>query len=297
MKKAVVDNVLERLVKTLPPRQVYAITGAISGGMLRGKTKRLLEDTRVLFPDKPDAWLQDVVRRQRLHRAWVAVDKYLFPRLSGEKILAMNDAESIARIRRLAGEALAKGKGAIVYTMHYGRPTMSPMLLAALGFPCIALVRNIGGGGLREQEADVARSRGAQFVEAKGGNSGLQLARGLKANKLLFVLVDGGMSAEATPVEFVGQKVPFSLKFERLARRTGAELIACVIYTGDDPTRTRVDARAVALPEEGLSPEMVGRHIVAPLEEMVLADVGQWYGINRLFRMARLLEQDARGDG
>ena len=287
------DNLIERLVRTLPPRQVYAIATAVSGAMLRGKARRLLEDTRILFPDKPESWLEEVVRRQRHHRAWVAVDKYLFPRLSGEQILAMNDAESIDRVRELAGGALANGRGAIVYTMHYGRPTMSPMLLAALDFPCIALVRNIGGGGLREQEAAVARSRGAQFVEAKGGSSGLQLARGLKANKLLFVLVDGGMSAEATPVEFAGQRVPFSLKFERLARRTGAQLIASVIYTGDDPTRTRVAARSVDLPDEGLSPEAIGRHLVAPLEEMVLADVGQWYGINRLFRMARLLEREA----
>jgi hypothetical protein len=112
----------------------------------------------------------------------------------------------------------------------------------------------------------------------------------------LIVLVDGGMAEDATQVEFAGQLVPFSLKFERLARRTGAQLVACVVYTdGDDPMRTRADVRLVDLPDEGLAPEAVGRHLVAPLEEMVLADVGQWYGINRLFRMARLLEQDARG--
>ena len=41
---------------------------------------------------------------------------------------------------------------------------------------------------------------------------------------------------------------------------------------------------------EGLPPEEVGRLLVAPLEEMVVEDVGQWYGINRLFRQARRLE-------
>lgn len=291
MKKAVADNILERLVEMLPPRQVYALATAISGAFLRGKAMRLLEDTKTLFPDKPEAWIREVVRQQRNHRAWVAVDKYLFPRLPGAQILAMNDPEAVKGIARLAAGALARGNGAVIYTMHYGRPTMSPMLLAALDYPCMALVRNVGGGGLREKEADVARGRGTQFVEARSSSSGLQLARGLKENKIIFVLVDGGMSPDATRVDFAGRKVPFSLKFERLARRTGAQLIATVIYTDATPTRMRVEARAVDTPGEELSPEEAGRHLVAPLEEMVLRDVGQWYGINRLFRLARRLEK------
>jgi lauroyl/myristoyl acyltransferase len=290
MKQALTGQLIERVVKTLRPRQAYRVAAALSGAFLRGKTQRLLEDTRSLFPDKPDAWVREAVRRQRHHRAWVAVDKYMMTRLTGKQIVAMHDAEHVERVKRLADEALAGGRGGIIYTLHYGRPPWSPYLFAELGYPYIGLLRGSSDTDRQQQHADAARARGAQLVEAGDLASGVHALRGLKENKFLFVLIDGRLTQRPTMVEFLGRRVPFSLGFAQLARRTGSQLLAGVTYTGDDPTKLRINARLVDMPAEGLPPEEVGRLLVAPLEEMVVEDVGQWYGINRLFRQARRLE-------
>jgi lauroyl/myristoyl acyltransferase len=295
MKQALAGKLIERLVTTLPPRQAYDVAAKASGVFLRGKTKRLLADTRALFPDKDLAWVREAVRRQRHHRAWVAVDKYMVTRRSGDEVVAMHDAGDVARISSLADEALAEKRGVIVYTLHYGRPAWAPFLFSQLGYPYVGVMRGTSDTGLQQQHTAAARATGAELVEAGDLSSGVHLLRGLKEGKFLFVLIDGRMTQKTTVVDFLGQRVPLSLGFAQLARRANARLMAGVTRTGDDPMSLRVDATWVDIPDTELSPEALGRHLVAPLEEMVVRDVGQWYGINRLFRRARILDNvDAR---
>ncbi len=293
MRLALAGRLIELLGSTLPPRQAYRAAAALSSAFLRGKTARLLADNRELFPDRSEAAIADAVRRQRHHRAWVAVDKFLLTRLSGDQVVRMHDAGDVEKIAALAEHARAAGKGGVIYTLHYGRPAWSPFLFAELGFAYVGLVRGSSASALPEQHASAARHRGAQLVEAGDLASGVHALRGLKDNKLLFVVVDGRLSQRPTMVEFLGRRIPMSLGFAQLAKRTGAQLVAGVTYTGDAPDRLRITGRLVDTPEDGLTPEELGRRLVEPLEEMVLKDVGQWYGINRLFRQARRLE---RGD-
>ncbi len=296
MKQALAGKLIEGVVKALPPAKVYSVASALSGFFLRGKTRRLLEDTRTLYPDKPEAWVRDAVTRQRHHRAWVAVDKYRITRMTGPQVVAMHEPESVERISRLADEALAIGKGLIVYTLHYGRPSWSPVLFAELGYPYVGLMRGESNTGLQQKHSEASRATGAQLVEAGDLTSGVQALRGLKENKLLFVVIDGRLTQRPTLVDFLGVKVPFSLGFAQLAQRTGARLMAGVTRTGDSPTSLRVDSKLVELPDAGLSTEELGRVLMAPLEEMVERDIGQWYGINRLFRQARRLERHGLDD-
>lgn len=292
MKAKTAGKLIERLVATLPPRQVYRLAKPLSGLLLRGKTERLLADTGRLFPDRSEKWVRETVARQRYHRAWNAVDKFMITKLTGAEIVAMHDADDVRMISELADEALARGKGGIIYTMHYGRPAWSPYLLAELGYPYVGLIRGSGGTGSHEQHASVARERGAELVEAGDLASGVHALRGLKQNKFVFVVVDGQLTQRMTMVELAGRKLPMSLAFAQLARRTGAQLLAGVTYTGDDPMKLKIKARLVDTPPDGLSPEELGRTLVEPLEEMILEDPGQWYGINRLFREARRHERD-----
>ena len=296
MRQAIAARLIETLAGTLSPRRTYSAAAALSLLFLRGKTNRLRADMRRLFPDKPDDWVNDAVRRQRHHRAWVAVDKHRLTRMTGAQIVEMHERESVERVSRLADEAFAGGKGVIVYTLHYGRPSWSPVLFAELGYPYVGLLRGESNTGLQQKHSAASRATGAQLVEAGDLTSGVQALRGLKENKAIFVVIDGRLTQRPTMVEFLGVKVPISLGFAQLAQRTGARLLAGVTRTGDDPTQLRIDSQLVELPETSLPPEELGRLLVAPLEQMVERDIGQWYGINRLFRQAGRLERQ-RGNG
>jgi lauroyl/myristoyl acyltransferase len=292
MRQKAIVRLLKSTTKVLSRRRVYTFADALGGLILRKKTDRLTADVRDIFPDRPDEWVRDVVRRQRQHRAWVAVDKYMVTQMSSEEVLAMHAAEDIEAMRRLADDVLAEGKGGIIYTMHYGRPMFSPFVFTQLGYPYVGLFAGTSNTGLIKGQTDTASERGAELFEAGDLTSGVQLMRALKDNKLLFVFIDGKVAARPAMVDFFGRKVPFSVGFAQLAIRSGAGLACGVTRTADDPLKMRVRHQRVHPPTGNATPEELGRALVAPLEAMIEEDVGQWYGVNRLFRQARRI---ARG--
>jgi lauroyl/myristoyl acyltransferase len=278
----------------LPPDAAYKAAAALSGVVLRGKTKRLRQDVAELFPDKPDDWIDDAVRRQRHHRAWSALDKILLPRMTGDEVVSRCDRDSFASALRVLDEALAEGRGGVIYSLHYGRPVLSPLVLAHKGYPYVAL-----RAGTHESERnDSLYSRlhelGVEVIDAADFASGVQALRALKRNKLFFMLVDGRVTQRPTPVQFFGRRMPISLGFALLAQRSGALLAAGVNYT-TDPLGFRPTLQRVRLPEGAEAPEELGAALMAPLEEAIRRDVGQWYGVNRLFRQARRYERGELG--
>jgi lauroyl/myristoyl acyltransferase len=168
----------------------------------------------------------------------------------------------------------------------------SPYVFTKFGYPYVGLFAGTSNTGLIKGQTGTASSRGAELFEAGDLTSGVHLMRALKDNKLLFVFIDGKVAARPTFVEFFGKKVPFSVGFAQLAVRAGARLACGVVRTDGDPLRVRVHLVEVEPPEGDPTPEALGRTLVAPLEKMIEEDVGQWYGINRLFRQAR---RHARG--
>ena len=277
------------VTKALPPRAAYRAAGALSWVVLRGKTKRLRRDTTALFPDKPARWVAGAVRDQRRHRAWSALDKVVLPGMSGDEVISHCDPESVAAARRVCDDALARGRGGIVYTLHYGRPVLSPLVLAHLGYPYVALRAGTNVSAFDRALFERLEQLGVEIVEATDLASGVQAMRALKRNKLFFVLVDGRITGRPTLVEFFGRRVPISLGFALLAQRTGALLAAGVTYS-TDPLGFRLAVTQVALPSDTSTPEELGATLMKPLEEAVRRDAGQWYGINRLFRQARRSE-------
>jgi len=287
MKQKAIVSLLETSSKVLSRKRVYKLADTVAAFILRRKTDRLSADVRELFPDKPEAWVKDVVLRQRQHRAWVAVDKYMVTKMSSDEVLAMHSEEDIASMRRLADDVLSEGKGAVLYTMHYGRPMFSPFVFTKLGYPYVGLYAGSSNTGLIKGQTDTASDRGAELFEAGDLTSGVQAMRALKENKLLFVFIDGKVASRPAMVDFFGRKVPFSVGFAQLALRSGAALACGVTRTAGSPLEVRVRHQRVFAPEGNPSAEELGRALVAPLEEMIREDVGQWYGINRLFRQAR----------
>jgi lauroyl/myristoyl acyltransferase len=245
MKQKAIVRLLKSSTKVLSRRRVYHLADSLAGLILRRKTERLAADVRELFPDEPESWIQDAVRRQRQHRAWVAVDKYMVTQMSSDEIMALHDPADVDAMRRVADDALAGGKGAILYTMHYGRPMFSPFVFTHLGYPYVGMYAGTGNTGLIKGQADTAATRGAELLEAGDLTSGVQAMRALKENKLLFVFIDGKVTTRPAMVEFFGRRVPLSVGFAQLALRSGAALGCGVTRSADGPLKVRVRVERV----------------------------------------------------
>jgi lauroyl/myristoyl acyltransferase len=282
VKRLVAKGLIATLPSILPPERVYRVAERISGLFLRGKERRLRADVERLFPDRDRAWVDDVVHRQRTARTWSALDKSMFPKLGGDRLVEMVEPASLAESRALVDAALADGNGGIIYSLHYGRPMVSPFAMAHLGYPYMGIRAGTNTNELDAKAVGHAKEVGIELLEASELSAGVQVLRALKRNRLFWVLVDGGRT-RPTKVDFLGRQLPVAIGFAQLAKRTGAALLAGVTYS-DAPLRFRIAGERVRLPDGNLSNEEMAALLVKPLERMVAEDVGQWYGINRMFR-------------
>jgi lauroyl/myristoyl acyltransferase len=248
----------------------YAVATRLSGIALRRAARRLERATRSVFPDRDDAWVAATVRDQLRHRAWVALDKHTMARAAGDDLVARS--EGVADLRALLDRALSEGRGATVYTIHYGRPLLLPVLLAHFGYPFSVL---------RATEGE-----GVETILSGRESTGADAMRALDENRVLFLLVDTPLARQTATGAFLGARLPVAVGLAELTRKAGSTLVAATVRSAA-PFRFRVEATAVAPAGEEATPDEAATLLVAPFEATVGDDPGAWYGVNRVFRARR----------
>ncbi|MCC6743740.1 MAG: hypothetical protein IT175_07735 [Acidobacteria bacterium] len=274
---------LEVLGNKAPRAAAYGLVSRLAPFALGRKGRRLAGDTRSAFPDRQPEWIADVVRRQQIHRAWVALDRIVLSSMTDEEILELVDPQDVVAARSVIDEALDGGKGCLMLSLHLGRPLLGMRLFPLLGYPCTVLVagttRSLFEGGGRGS----AIKRDIEFLQANDKSSARRIVRALGRNRLVFVLLDGGIAIRRCNARFLGRDLSIPDAVPRFAQMSGAAVIAAVILT-EQPLRFRVRLDAVEPGRSDESPRELADRMLTPLEAAVLQDPGQFYGINRMFR-------------
>ena len=276
---------LELVANTAPRRAAYGLASKLAPVVLRSKGRRLAADTGSVFPDRSREWIADVVRRQQIHRAWVALDKIVLARLSDPEVLGLVDHDDIASARSTIDGALSGGKGCVVLTLHFGRPLLGPRPFPLLGYPCTVIhagmTRSLFEGG----GSGSAMARDVEFIEARDAACALRTVRALARNRLVFVLPDGGIAIRRCNVRFLGRELSIPDAIPRLVQVTGAAAVSGVVLS-EQALRFRVRLEAVPSGPPDRTAAEIAEAMLKPFEAAVLQDPGQWYGINRMFRRA-----------
>ena len=267
MRRSLTRIALAASASALRVDDAYAVATRLSGIALRRAARRLARATRSVFPDRDDAWVAATVREQLRHRAWVALDKHTMPRMDGDDLVAR--CEGADALRALVDRALADGRGATIYTMHYGRPLLLPVLLAHFGYP-FSVLRT-------REDAD------AETIVSGTESTGADALRALEQNRVLFLLVDTPLARQTATASFLGSRLPVAVGLAELTRIAGSMLVPATAHS-TAPFRFRVEARSVAPAGEEATPDEAATLLVAPFEATVRDEPGAWYGINRVFR-------------
>lgn len=275
-------RLLAAVADAAPAGVAYATVERLAPALLRAKGKRLRRDTRTIFPDRDPGWIAGVAHRQQVHRGWVALDKFVLPRVPDRELVDCVDPTDIGILRAVTDSALASGKGCIAVSLHYGRPIVGARLFPVLGYPC-TVVHN----GMEKLLHAVAAGPApdVEFVGAGDAACALRVIRALARNRIVFVLLDGGIARRWRTIGFLGQRVSVPEAVPRLAQVSGASIVAGVVAS-DGALGFRIRYRRVERPAGGCELQGLAEAMMEPFSEPVLADPGQWYGINRVFRYA-----------
>jgi KDO2-lipid IV(A) lauroyltransferase len=195
-------------------------------------------------------------------------------------------AEAVRQSCRIAGrehldQALAGGRGAILYMPHIGPWEIAGACLASLGYP----VRSVA---LEHQSKQVTRffSEWRErwgIIDYPPGECVGKLLRALGNGEVVALLVDRKFSGRGMELEFFGRTVTLPDGHVILSLRTGSPLIPCWCYYNE---RGKINA-VIDEPIEGKPGEYtaqeLGRLCLERIEKRIVEHHEQWFAFDHLW--------------
>ena len=243
-------NFCSLIIKFIPERGIYSFAKnlAILGFIIASKQRKIaLESLTIAFgKDKTKSEIEQIAK-----------DCFIFMAKAGLEVMFFMDKPKLLKKHiEFAGKenleaALAKGKGVILISAHFGN---FPLMLAKLsleGYKTAAIMRY-----MRDERAE-------KFFIAKRTQVGLKTIysqprkacvensiRTLRNNELLFIPIDQNFGTGGVFVDFFGKKAATATGPVVLALRTKAAVIPCFIVRQKDDTHKIIFEESLNL-EEG----------------------------------------------
>jgi len=228
------------IIKVLPQRCIYAFAKNLAaiGYLLASKQRKIaLESLTIAFGKE----------KSRRQIEQIAKDCFIFMAKAGLEILFLMDRpELMKKCVKLVGEenlktALARGKGVILVSAHFGN---FPLLMAKLsleGYKTAGIMRY-----MRDERAE-------KFFMAKRNKAGIktiytqprkacveETIRTLRNNELVFLPLDQNFGGGGVFVDFFGRKAATAIGPAVFALRTKATILPCFMVRQKDDTNQLV---------------------------------------------------------
>jgi KDO2-lipid IV(A) lauroyltransferase len=207
----------------LPARVSLALGSAVGLTFyaLDGAHRRLaVSQLQAAFPRRSQAECRTIARRTFVQFGQTLVAVLRASTLDRDALLASVDVEGADRIRT----ALAAGRGAIVFSGHFGRWELHGLVHAlALGRMSV-LARPLDNPYLHRLLERMRTATGNRVIYRQGALR--KVLRALEANECVAILIDQHIhGADAVPVDFFGRPAATTAALATLALRTGAPLV------------------------------------------------------------------------
>lgn len=214
---------------------VRALAGAVPGSVARalgaivglvfyavdGSHRRLaISQLHAAFPMRSEAECRAIARQTFVHFGQSLVMVLRASTLTPAALLASVDVEGDEHIRA----ALAAGKGAIVFSGHFGYWELHGLVHALVLAPMSVLARPLDNPHLHALLERMRRATGNQVIYRQGALR--KVLRALQSNECVAILIDQHIhGADAVPVDFFGRPAATTAALATLALRTGAPLV------------------------------------------------------------------------
>ena len=221
-------NALSLIARPLPLPVVRAIGlffGHLGWHVLGRYRRRALTNIAIAFPDWPQRKQRDTVRRMFHHLGRSVMELVWLPNLDRkmlERTTEIHDEHYI-------DQALASGRGALIFTGHCGNWEWLAATVSLLGHPLTVLQRERDEPDLNRFIMRIRSRFGMRGIGRKSSASALEMFRALRGGGLLAFLIDQNIRAESVKVPFFGQPALTPIGPAKLAVRAEAPVMICFI--------------------------------------------------------------------
>ncbi|WP_376797005.1 lysophospholipid acyltransferase family protein [Thermogemmatispora sp.] len=174
--------------------------------------------------------------------------------------------------------ALARGKGVLIVSAHFGPFDYLSQWLVARGYELVIPVEQLKDRRMLELMLNLRCSHGIKYLPVGNGTAMRAILRTLRQNQLVLITADRAVVGQSVEIPFFGAPARLPGGPAMLAQRTGAALVGAFGWRLEG---TRMQGEfapiSLALPEEEQqNPEALMRSIVQVMERYIGAHPEQW---------------------
>ncbi|HLI09084.1 MAG TPA: lysophospholipid acyltransferase family protein [Ktedonobacteraceae bacterium] len=221
--------------------------------------------------------LRKVVRGMFRQNVSNYLDLFLLPSLKPETILQSMEVRGFEHVQ----QALASGKGVIIYSAHLGPFDYLIQWLAIQGYAVTVPVEHLADQRILDLILRLRRCKGVQYVPLGGSAAMRAMLQTLRKNQVVLMTADRAVHGESVTVPFFGAPARLPSGIAQLAVRTGAPLVGAFGWrTRSTPVLSQVAQImpvSLALPQEQRQQiEPLMQRIVSSMEQYIGAHPDQW---------------------
>lgn len=266
------------LARVSPPWALELERGALAALLKRGSRRhaRLVSRNLALsFPEAAPAWREGL--QERIYRHFSAV----FLELA--RAFGRRDARAVLERSRVSGmdnleRALGKGRGAIVFSAHFGNWEWLPLLLSdRLGRPIHSVARPMDNPRIEAKVRAFREALGSRIIYKQG--SLRTILKRLAENEVVYLLIDqNAVAREGVFVDFFGRPAATVATAAQLGLKKGIPLVPAFLHYEEGAIVLEVLPEA-GIPSRGDGPAAVTRltqGLTRLIEEQVRRFPEQW---------------------
>lgn len=214
----------ELLLSRLPTRAGYLVAHMVADivYLLHPRLRAAVADNlrHVMGPEAPDAAIRATTRKVLRNLARNYFDLIKMPRMKPEDIQRLVSAHNVHYLV----EAVARGKGVVLVTAHYGSFDMAVQVLAARSVKTTIMVEALRPERLLEHVISLRSSKGLNIIPARSG--ALQsILRSLHRGEIVLFACDRDLTGDSPKALFFGEETGMPDIAVRMALRTGAAIV------------------------------------------------------------------------
>ena len=250
----------------------------------RKHRERALANLRRSFPDMSEKEREHLARRSMQEIPMLGVEVLFTTRLV--KIDTWAKYIELDHLREALSLLMAKDRGVILLTAHYGNFEILGYVLALLGFPTSSIARPLDNQYISDWLFGVREKLGQKMIVKKGATE--EVVEVLDRKGAVAFVADQNAGSKGVFVEFFGRKAATYKSIGLVAMQYEVPVVVACARRLNDQFRFRVGAMDIIYPEDWKSQADPLRYITqrytSAIEAMVREDPGQYWWVHRRWK-------------
>ena len=266
------------LIQRLPPGvslQLARAAGNLAGRLSPRRRALVTRHQARVYAKRDLALPCDAASKAFASYARYWMEAFRLPSVSLDEIAGTMTADGVDHLRA----SQAAGKGTILALPHVGNWDWGGAWLTQ-EFPLTVLVERLEPPELFEWFTQFRKSIGMRVIPY-GADAGPVLLRALRANETVCLVCDRDLEASGIEVEFFGERTTFPAGPATLALRTGAALLATVVYFENDGGHRGIITEPLEVRRSGESLRVdiarTTQALAVRFEELIAREPEQWH--------------------